>query len=130
MSTYWNLYQCRNGVWAIDGLASQDYQIALTMACKLIENKLAGSISNVLMTRGILKTPYEDAILISQVRDESQILIMGDVRVCGDSSLYIKCKEADELNYYESSLILSPGLIMRLELEGDPDTIKIIGPCA
>lgn len=129
MSTYWNLYTCRDGVWAIDGLASQDYQMALDYACRLLERGPHG-LHNVLMTHGILKTPYDDAILISRVRDESRVLIMGDVHVCNDSSLYVKCKDDEELKYYESSLILSPGLLMRLELEGESGTIKLIGPAA
>jgi hypothetical protein len=128
MSTYWNLYTCRDGVWAIDGLASEDYQMAIDMACRYLEREPPG-LSNIIMTRGILKTPYEDAILISRVRDDSRVLIMGDVHVCNDSSLYIKCKDAEELKYYESSLILSPGLLVRLEVDGEPSTIKMIGPC-
>jgi hypothetical protein len=129
MSTYWNLYTCRDGVWAIDALASQDYEIALTGAFKLLERG-PQCLQNVLMTYGILKTPFEGAILVSNVRDDSRILIMNDVHVCNDSSLYVKCKELDELKYYEQMMILSPGLLVRLEVEGESGTIKLIGPCA
>jgi len=103
--------------------------MALEMGCKLLERGPPG-LHNVLMTRGILKTPYEDAILISHIRDDSRLFIMGDVHICNDSSLYINCKDAEELKYYESSIILSSGLLMRLEVDGEPGTIKLIGPPA
>jgi hypothetical protein len=129
MSSYWNLYTCRDGVWAIDSLSSTDYEMAVNHACKLLER---GSVdtSNVLMTYGILKTPYDDAILVSRVRDESKFLVVNKVHVCNDSSLYVKCADEHELQYYESSMILSPGLLVRLEVDGVPGTIKLIGPCA
>jgi hypothetical protein len=129
MSSYWNLYTCRDGVWAIDTLSSTDYDMAVTMACKLLERGTSDT-SNVLMTYGILKTPYENAILVSRVRDDSTMLIVDNVHVCNDSSLYVKCGDVTELQYYENAMILSPGLLVRLEVDGVPGTIKLIGPYA
>ncbi len=99
------------------------------MACKLLERGTSDT-SNVLITYGILKTPYENAILVSRVRDDSTMLIVDNVHVCNDSSLYVKCADEAELHYYENAMILSPGLLVRLEVDGVPGTIKLIGPCA
>jgi hypothetical protein len=58
------------------------------------------------------------------------MLIVDNVHVCNDSSLYVKCGDVTELQYYENAMILSPGLLVRLEVDGVPGTIKLIGPYA
>ncbi len=125
MSSQWNLYTISHGGrWAFDNLSYTDYQSALNHACDIIEQYPHFKIS-VLITKGILTLPFDNAILVINVRDDSKIDIVDNVRVCNDSSLYIKCKEEEQLQYYKYAMCLSPGLIIRLELEGRPGIVEL-----
>jgi hypothetical protein len=126
MSSPWNLYTISHGGrWAIDNVSYTDYQSALNHACDIIDRNYPHLMMSVLIIEGILTTPFNDAILVMNVRDDSQILIVDNVHVCNDSSLCIKCKEEEQLQYYKYAMCLSPGLIIGLELEG---FVEFIGP--